>query len=183
MPKLAAKDRKKVAKAEATSGEFEPMPPGKYVATLKDVEAKTSGAGNSYWNAEFEEIHDLDGERFPGRQWYMIMLPIDSMPDDYVPGKNKKAGTKPTKAEQVDAWDKYQGLTAGRIKAFFEAFGFSEDSDTDEMIGERCVLQIGVETINQGPRTGQQTNRVNAVFPLTEDLAEVGADGGSSDDF
>lgn len=158
MPKLAAKDRKKVEKAEAVSGGFEPLAPGKYIAELAEVEAKTSGAGNAYWNAEFHEIQTLDGEAVPGRQWYMLMLPIDKMPEDYKPKKSKKS--------PEEAWATYQELTAGKIKAFFEAFGFTPDSDTDELIGERCVLQIGVETINQGPKTGELTNRVHAVHPL-----------------
>lgn len=168
MPKLAAKDRKKVEKAEAVSGEFEPLPPGKYIAELSDVEAKTSGAGNAYWNAEFTNIHDLEGESVPGRQWFMMMLPQGEMPEDYKPKNSKKS--------PEEAWKTYQDLTAGRIKSFFEAFGFTPDSDTDELIGERVVLQIGVETINQGPKTGQRTNRVNAVLPLDSVEFEEGED-------
>lgn len=173
MPKLAAKDRKKVAKAEAVKGGFEPLPPGKYIAELTGVEARTSGAGNAYWNAEFSEIQDLEGETYPGRQWYRLMLPIDKMPEDYKPKNSKKS--------PEEAWETYQGLTAGRIKSFFEAFGFSEDSDTDEMIGERVVLQIGIRTIQQGARTGEETNEVNDVLPLDsvefEDAASGGEDG------
>jgi hypothetical protein len=153
MPKLAAKDRKKVEKSTAVGGGFEPLKPGKYVASLKEVEAKTSGNGNPMWVAEFEEIHSLDGDKQPGRQWYQMMLPttVDA-PDDYAKGQDK--------------WEQYQDLCSGRIKAFFEAFGYTPDSDTDEMIGEKAVLQIGVRTIQNGARAGEQTNEVRGVFPL-----------------
>lgn len=170
MPKLAAKDRKKVAKAEAVGGGFEPLTPGKYIAELSEVEAKKSAAGNPMWVAEFVEIHSLDGEKQPGRQWYNLNLPTtDTPPDDYEKGAEK--------------WEQYQGLCAGRIKAFFEAFGYSEDSDTDEMIGDRVVLQIGVRTIQNGERKGEKTNTVNGVAPLDSVNFEDGDGGDDSDEF
>ena len=158
MPKLAAKVRKQVAKAESVSGEFEPFPPGKYIATLSQVEAKVSGNGNAMWSLEFDNIKNLDGDDMPGRLWSNLMLPVDEMPEDYKPKNSKKS--------PADAWETYQSLVLGRIKAFFEAFGFTEDSDTDEMIGERCVLQVGIRTINSGPKKGQQSNEVNAILPF-----------------
>lgn len=176
MAKLNAKDRKKVDKAEAVTGSFEPLTPGKYVAELAKVETKVSGAGNAYWNAEFTEIHTLDGDKKPGRQWYMLMLPVDKMPADY------KEDEALTDEQRKEKWETYQRLTAGRIKAFFEAFGYDTDSDTDEMIGDRCILQIGIETQQRGANAGQQRNRVNAVLPLDEhgDF-EFGDDDGDDD--
>lgn len=174
MPKLAAKVRKNVEKAEAVSGGFELLKPGKYVAELSGVEAKLSNAGNPVWSAEFNEIHALDGERQPGRQWYNLNLPQDKMPDDYKPGPNSKKSPE-------DAWESYQALCNGRLKAFFEAFGFSVDSDTDEMIGERVVLQIGVRTIQNGPKKGEDTNTVNGVFAL-DTVDFEGVDGGDDPD-
>lgn len=174
MPKLAAKVRKQVEKAEAVSGGFEPLTPGKYVAELSDVEARTSNAGAPMWVAEFTEIHDLDGERQPGRQWYNLMLPQDKMPEDYQPKSGKKS--------PEEAWEAYQNLSKGRLKAFFEAFGYTVDSDTDEMIGERCVIQVGVRTIQSGARAGEQTNQVNGVFPLDSVDYEGGEDE-DEDDF
>lgn len=177
MPKLAAKTRKRVEKAEAVSGGFELLRPGKYVAELSNVEAKSSNAGNPMWVAEFTEIHNLDGERQPGRQWYNLNLPTtDEAPDGYKPkGKNK---------DPQEAWEQYQRLCEGRLKAFFEAFGFTADSDTDEMIGERCVLQIGIRTIQNGPKTGEETNTVNGVFPLDSVDYEGGEDAeGDPDNF
>jgi hypothetical protein len=175
MPKLAAKDRKKVEKAEATTGGFEPIKPGKYIAELHEVEAKVSNNGNPMWVAEFHEIHDLDGEKVPGRQWYQMMLPTtDTPPDGYTPGGKEKDPAK--------AWKMYQDLCSGRIKAFFEAFGYTPDSDTDEMIGERVVLQIAVRTIQNGPKAGEQGNEVKNIFPL-DSVDFEDAEGEDGDEF
>jgi Protein of unknown function (DUF669) len=168
MAKLAAKDRKKVSKADAVTGDFEPLSPGKYVATLKGVEAKMSAAGNPMWVAEFEDLHNLDGDRQPGRQWYNLNLPTsDTPPDGYAKGAEK--------------WEQYQALCAGRIKSFFEAFGYELDSDTDEMIGEQAVLTIGIRTIQNGDRKGQKTNSVNAVSSV-DSVQGADAIGGADDD-
>lgn len=169
MPKLAAKDRKKVESSNAIGGDFEPMPPGRYLADLKDVEARQSNAGNPVWSVTFENIRDLDGNKQPGRQWYNLNLPTtDKAPDDY-------------KKDQA-TWEKYQGLCAGRIKAFFEAFGYTPDSDTDEMIGETVQIQVGIRTINQGAKAGQQANEVNGVYPLPEGTDAAAFSGGGKDD-
>lgn len=175
MPKLAKKIASKVDKAEATTGEFQPLSPGKYVATLTEVEAKNSAAGAPMWVAEFEDITDSDGEVQPGRQWYNIMLPIDKMPEDYKPKRSKKS--------PEEAWAQYQDLTHGRLKAFFEAFGFTPDSDTDEFIGEQAVLQIGIRTIQNGARAGEKTNSVNAVLPYDEAEWEGAGSAGDDDEF
>lgn len=170
MPKLSAKHRKAVKKAEAVSSEFQPLVPGKYVAELSGVEAKMSGNGNPMWVAEFVEIHNLDGEKQPGRQWYNLNLPTtDEPPADYEKGEEK--------------WLQYQRLCEGRLKAFFEAFGYTEDSDTDEMIGDRVVLQIGVRTIQNGARAGEKTNSVNGVAPLDSVNFESDEDGDGEDEF
>lgn len=167
MPKLAAKDRKKVEKAEPVSGEFKPLKPGKYVAELAAVEAKASGAGNPMWVAEFQEIHNLEGEKQPGRQWYNLNLPTTvDMPEGYTKGQEK--------------WETYQALCAGRLKSFFEAFGYTTDSDTDEMIGDRVVIILGIRTIQNGERAGEQTNSVNGVAPL--DSVDYESEGSEGDD-
>jgi hypothetical protein len=175
MPKLAAKVKKKVEKAKAVSGEFEPMKPGKYIATLNEVEAKKSNAGNAMWAVTFSDIESLDGEAQPGRLFTNLMMPIDEMPEDYKPKSSKKS--------PEEAWETYQDLVNGRIKSFFEAFGFTVDSDTDEMIGEKCVVQVGVRTINSGVKKGQQGNEVNAILPLDSVDYEGGGGDGDGDEF
>lgn len=171
MPKLAAKDRKKVEKSEAVGGGFEPIKPGKYIAELSEVEAKKSAAGNPMWVAEFTNIKSLDGEDVPGRQWYNLNLPTsDTPPEDYEKGEEK--------------WLQYQGLCSGRIKAFFESFGYTPDSDTDEMIGDRVVLQIGIRTIQNGDRKGESTNTVNGIAALDSvDFEDGDGEGGDGEEF
>ena len=168
MPKMDTKTRAKAEKAEAVTGSFEPIPTGKYLADLRAVEAKKSQAGNPIWTWEFDNIRDLKGTAFPGRQWFTSTLPLDKMPAD----ANK------------DKWETAQRLSAGRLKAVFEAFGYSLDSDTDEMLGETVVLQVGIETIKQGPKMGERTNRVRAILPLTDDLRELAQEtaAGKEDD-
>jgi hypothetical protein len=72
-------------------------------------------------------------------------------------------------------------LVAGRIRAWFEAHGYTEDTDTDEMIGSKAVLVIGVETIQRGAKAGEKTNRVNAV-KSAEDL-DLEGDDDDEDEF
>lgn len=158
MPKLAKKHQKAAAAADIPGGGFTLLEPGKYIARLSKVEAKTSQAGNPVWNAEFDEITGLDGESYPGRQWLNLNLPIDTMPDTYRPDDDE--------ATRVKKWDSYQALSAGRLHGFFEAFGFTVDSDTDEMIGEKALLTIGIGTIQRGPKAGDETNQVNHIEPL-----------------
>ena len=132
--------------------------------------------GNDYMNEgrysgeddiwEFTDIHTMDGERQPGRQWYTTMLP-----------GGKKPATTPG-----DKWATSQRLSAGRLKAAFEAFGYSLDSDTDEMLGEQVVLQLTIETINKGERASQRTNRVAGLHPLPEGFDPNDFDGDGDSD-
>ena len=50
--------------------------------------------------------------------------------------------------------------SAGFLKAVFEAFGYTTDSDTDEMVGEFVVVHVIQEVIPTGQRAGQKTNRI-----------------------
>jgi hypothetical protein len=166
MPKLNQKMRKQVEKSESVSGEFEPMRPGKYLATLNEVEAKNSSAGNPMWVAEFGDIKDMDGESKPGRLWYNLNLPTsDTPPDSYEKG--------------ADKWKQYQDLCRGRLKAFYEAFGYTLDSDTDEFVGDQAVLVVGVRTIQNGERAGERTNSVNGV--KSAEGVEIGDGDGDED--
>lgn len=167
MPKLNKTIARRAQDAEPQSGAFEPLKPGKYVATLAKVEARTTNAGNPMWVAEFTDLSNLaSGERAPGRQWYNLNLPVDGpMPKGYQPKNSKKT--------PKEAWETSQNLSASRLHAFFDAFGYTTDSDTDEMLGEQCVLQVGIRTIQQGARTGERVNNVNAVLPLPDDYVPV----------
>ena len=173
MPKLSKKIVKRVAEAEATHG-FKLIPPGKYFARLAGVEAKQTKDDNPMWVAEFKDIFSIDGEKQPGRQWWNLNLPLD--PDDVPAGKD------------AQKWATAQSLSEGRLKAFFEGFGYSEDSDTDEMINEVAVITIGIRKITQGNRTGEDVNQINDIEP-TDDYEdeleaidwEAAVGGGASD--
>jgi hypothetical protein len=49
------------------------------------------------------------------------------------------------------------------LKATFEAFGYTTDSDTDEMVGEWVVLYLVQEPIGKGPKAGQLRNSVQSL--------------------
>lgn len=50
--------------------------------------------------------------------------------------------------------------SAGFLKAVFEAFGYTTDSDTDEMVGEFVVVHVIQEVIPTGQHAGRKTNRI-----------------------
>jgi hypothetical protein len=182
MPKLAPKDQERVAEAEETTGGFDPLPSGKYVATLKSVEDKLSKKGNAMWGVAFEEIHDLDGNKQPGQQFTNLVLAgdDDDIPEDYV---QTEASLKRDESRE-EAWINRNAFLNGKIKRFFSAFGYTSDSDTDEMIGERCVLKIKKTTIGEGKRKGEPGNEIDDFLPLDSvDFEDGDGAAGADDDF
>jgi hypothetical protein len=150
MPKLNKKQQQTVDKAEG--GTFEPLPAGRYVATLQKVEVKPGNVADQ-WSWEFGNIVDTEGQKRPGRQWVNTSL-------------SEKA-----------AW---------KMKEVFEALGYSLDSDTDEMIGEKAVLHLKVEIAERGARQGEKVNRVDRVAPYDEDEWDLPTEGdgdAGDDDF
>lgn len=55
-----------------------------------------------------------------------------------------------------------------KIKQFFDAFGYETNSDTDEMLGERCRLNLSVGEQEQGKNAGQLRNNIETMLPLQE---------------
>lgn len=153
MPKLDPTVTKQVATAEtnAGSGEYALIEPGRYFATLNNVEVR-EGKYGPQWSAEFGEIISAQGETQPGRQWLNLNVPVEGhMSPAYQNGEDK--------------WMKFQSVNRSRMRQFFEAFGYTVDSDTDEMIGEQAVIEIEIRTIQSGPRTGERVNSVKQVMP------------------
>lgn len=152
MPKLPSKIAKQAENADPV-GSFEPLAPGKYLVRLGAVEAVANNNGSAAWSAEFDRVYNLKGDRQPGRQWYRLNLPVgevgDPAPSWYNNGQAK--------------WDSYQRMSQGRLRTFFEAFGYTTDSDTDEMLGEWAVASISQRTIQAGARAGQQANQVDGL--------------------
>lgn len=155
MPKLDKTMLKAVESAEVTTGEFSLIEPGRYFATLAKVEVRDANYGGTQWSCEFHDITDINGQKQPGRQWLNLNLPVaGAMPATYTNGEDK--------------WQKFQAVSAARLKQFFEAFGYTTDSDTEEMIGEQAVIEIEIRTIQSGPRRGEQVNGVKAVMPTSK---------------
>ncbi len=173
MPKLNANQVKAVEKvAPVTSNSFEPLPEGWYVAALKDVEAKTSAAGNPMWAVEWDKIRDLDGGDQAGRQFFNLNFP-----------SKLKADWKPEIADREDRWAKYQERCKGQIHAFFLAHGFTVDSDTDEMLGEDALIHLVIKTQQQGKNAGRLQNEVDGFKPVNEaDVADGAADSAADDE-
>jgi hypothetical protein len=171
MPRLSKGLIEKVTDAEPVQGGFDLIKPGKYAAILKAVETKPSGTGKSGWNWEFGDMVALDGTKQSGKQWVWTILPGTPEPK---PGIDNYE-------EIHKKWEIAERLAAGRIKAMFLAFGYSEDSDTDEMLGEPCILQIGIQAIKGGPRKGEEQNYVVKVLPF-EDVDESLLAGGEDED-
>ncbi len=154
MPKLDAKTSQGVASAESTGGgEYALIEPGRYFATLSNVEVR-EGRYGVQWSAEFNDIHNAKGIRQSGRQWYNLNVPNDGQ-------------MHPAYQNGEDKWMKFQEVNRSRMKQFFEAFGYTADSDTDEMVGEQVAIDIEIRTIQNGPRTGERVNSVKAVLPAT----------------
>lgn len=52
------------------------------------------------------------------------------------------------------------------MKQMFDAFGVPADTDTDELIGKRAMVEIGHRTVTQGDNAGDIKETVKKVLPL-----------------
>ena len=155
MPKLSTQMAEIVQKSEGNTGDFPLIEVGRYFAQLAKVDVVDGSHGGVRWTGEFQNITDASGNSVSGRQWYNLNLPVAGvMPATYTNGEDK--------------WEKYQAVSAARLKSFFEAFGYTSDSDTDEMIGESAVIDIEVRTIQNGPRRGELVNGIKNVLPTSK---------------
>lgn len=76
-------------------------------------------------------------------------------------------------------WDRISlsEKAAWRVKQLFTAFGFTLDSDTDEMIGEHVKAYVIQEPIQSGNRAGQMGNSISEYLELPEDWEPPAAGG------
>lgn len=65
--------------------------------------------------------------------------------------------------------------SAWKVKQVFDAFGYELSSDSDEMVGELCLAEIGTEIQAQGAKAGQVVNVVNKLMPVGGAMATSGA--------
>jgi hypothetical protein len=172
MPKLNATQAKAVEKVvPVTTSGFEPHPEGWYIAKLADVEAKASAAGNPMWSVEWDNLRDLEGNELPGKQFFNLNFP-----------SKLKADWKADDPKREERWAKYQERCKGQIHGFFLAHGSSVDSDTDEMLGEDCLIHLVIKTQQQGKRAGQLQNEVDGFKPVDEAELGEGATADAQDD-
>lgn len=71
---------------------------------------------------------------------------------------------------------------AFKMKEFFEAFGVSTDTDTDDLCGETILLNIGQETQQEGKNKGRIINTVERFMEYDEGLADWGEDDGDDEE-
>ena len=65
---------------------------------------------------------------------------------------------------------------AGGLRQTFDAFGYTANSDTDEMIGEWVVLYVTKEIQERGKNAGQLINVVKSLSPFVPDEWAFDAD-------
>lgn len=169
MPKLNKAMAKAVSNAEISSGDFPLLDPGYYYVQLEGVEV-FDGNFAPRWNATLTNLHKKDTlEKASGKQWFSMNVPPEGpAPANYTNGDKK--------------WASFQSMSQGQLHGFFDAFGYSTDSDTDEMVGEWAVAKVVIETMKGGPRQGEKTNRVKSLSAVPDDfdpseLSEDGDDG------
>lgn len=177
MPKLDKSQAKAVESAEKMEGGSFLLEPGRYAARLRSV-------------VEEDEKHFKDRQAnasetiFP--YWEIQFDGIHDEDGHQRPGRQFRNMSLSPKA-------------AGFLKGFFEAFGYTPDSDTDEMLGEWCVIYVSQEPQAQGKNAGTMRNQIDrfaefdpaewdfdpAAVPTKADSGGFAAEGkkASGDDF
>lgn len=157
MPKLPKKIAAAVAKAEISTGDFPLLDPGFYFVQLEGVEV-LDGNYAPRWNATFHNLHKKETlEKASGKQWYNMNVPPEGPAPANYPNGDKK-------------WASFQSMSQGQLHGFFDAFGYTTDTDTDEMIGEWAVAKVKIKTISGGNRKGEKTNEVASLTAVPEDF-------------
>lgn len=139
MPKLAKKIAQKVEETEG--GVYEAFPEGTFIGTLKEVTVsdEPGPSGAHYWRWTFDTITGHSGEDVEQGKVYPGNLFVNtSLADNAL-------------------W---------KMKEVFEAFGYTPDSDTDEMCGEKVKLVVSQRVIEKGSRKGDIGNNVDRVLSL-----------------
>lgn len=113
---------------------------------------------------------------------------FDAIPEDIYTVKLNKVEVRDTKDKKSQYWvwelEIVDGEFTGRrqwlntslkdtahwkLKETFEAFGYTTDSDTDEIVGEKCKIAVVQRVIESGARKGQMGNNVEKSMPLGDD--------------
>lgn len=133
-----------------------------------------------------EEAKDEGFELLPEGRYLGQLTEVTQKPgneDDYWEATFKQLTDPHGKKWPGRQWDTISlgDKSAWKQKQFFNAFGYTLDSDTDEMIGEWCVLYIGQEVAKKGKRAGELRNVVERLAPYDPDeWGEVTPGSGAS---
>ena len=66
------------------------------------------------------------------------------------------------------------------LKRYFDAFGVGPDTDTDDLIGRRVLVEVSTYTRKSGEKTGEIANSVKSLLPLDGAMAGAGAAASSN---
>lgn len=121
------------------SGTYGPMPEGIYTVQLKNVAVTSPNGG---------------GDPYWATEW-VVQAAVDG--DTAYKGRRL--------FENISTGEK----SAWKMRQFFDAMGYTYDSDTDEMIGEVCQAVVVQRPIEQGKRQGQVGNEIDRWLPIPED--------------
>lgn len=131
--------------------------------TAKKVAAAEASNGGSFllpegrYAARLLEVESRQGQK--GEYWTWLLTDLHDTEGTRHPGKQ---------------WHNtsLSDASFGFLKAVFEAFGYTADSDTEEILGEWVTIHLVQEQIARGQRAGEMTNRVRSLAPFNpEDFA------------
>ncbi|HXJ63895.1 MAG TPA: DUF669 domain-containing protein [Actinomycetota bacterium] len=153
MPKLPKAIQK--AADDAKLQDFSALPAGLYL--IRVTEVKT------------------DGQSSNKNPMWTLTLEVEGGPNDLTEDKHK--GRK--------LWENLvlTEAAAWKVKQVFNALGFTMDSDADEFLNERAVVQVTQREIEQGNRKGEMGNNITrwASADDAEASAPVAASDGEDD--
>ena len=120
----------------------------------KKVEESEAASGSflvaeGRYAAQLLKVEEKEGKEYP--YWVWQFGNLHNTAGELIPGRQWNNTSLSPKS-------------FGFLKATFEAFGYTTDSDTEEMVGEWVVLYLIQEPIQQGPRAGSLRNAVQSVF-------------------
>ena len=147
----------------------------------KKVE-NTEAAAGSYllpegrYAARLQEVDQKEGQAGP--YWVWVLTDLHDTDGDSKPGRQWHNTSLSEKSFPF-------------LKATFEAFGYTADSDTDEIVGEWVTLHLIQEQIARGKRAGEMTNRIRDLAPFKaedfdfdpDDLPAVGSKSKADADY
>lgn len=183
MPKLAGPVQKFVDKQKpdaAGGGGFVLIEEPQVLGALAEVREE-EGEYGTQWVVTWDKIVSLSGKEYPGNLTLWMNVPGKSKaPADWKPRRKGATVEGLSAAERQEMWTEQISKQGARIHALFAVPGYTTDSDTDELIGEIYLLDIGIVKGDKDP-----TRKFNKVwgFRSPKDATDDGGfgDGDSAD--